>query len=285
MGEAVSLEAATRWGQQALGGLGIDNPRGEARLLLSFVTGLGRERLIADPDRPLDGDQEQQFECVVARRAAREPMAHILGVREFWSLPFAVTRDTLDPRPDSETVVETALDLFAATGAPRRILDLGTGTGCLLLALLSEWPDADGIGVDIDSRTLAVATGNAAALGLSARAAFVVADWATALDGRFDLVVSNPPYIASDAIGRLEPEVARYEPRRALDGGDDGLAAFRRLVPVLPRLLEPGGDVVFEVGAGQASMVEAMLHEIGVPYCGQHTDLAGIPRCISARIQ
>lgn len=285
MGAALSFEAATRRGQRALGDAGIDNPRGEARLLLSFVTGLGRERLVADPERHLGVDQERRFKNVLERRAAREPMAQILGQREFWSLPFAVTRDTLDPRPDSETVVETALDLFAATRAPRRILDLGTGSGCLLLALLSEWPDADGIGVDIDSRTLAVATRNAAALRLSARAAFVVADWATALDGRFDLVVSNPPYVASDAIGRLEPEVARFEPRRALDGGDDGLAAFRRLVPVLPRLLKPDGGVVFEVGAGQASRVEAMLREIGIPYCGQHTDLSGIPRCISARFQ
>jgi release factor glutamine methyltransferase len=285
MGVALSLESATRWGQQALGGLGIDNPRGEARLLLSFVTGLGRECLIADPDRCLDGDQEQRFESLVARRAAREPMAHILGQREFWSLPFAVTRDTLDPRPDSETVVATALNLFAATGAPRRILDLGTGTGCLLLALLSEWPDARGVGVDIDSRTLAVTTRNAAALGLSARTAFVVADWATAIDGRFDVVVSNPPYIASDEIGRLEPEVARFEPRRALDGGGDGLGAYRRLVPALPRLLKPSGGVVLEVGAGQASMVETMLRDVGFLYCEQHTDLSNIPRCLSARLQ
>lgn len=285
MADVVSLETATRLAQDALRVVGIDNPRGEARLLLSYATGLCRVGLVVDPDRPLGHEEERLYAELVARRVAREPMAQIVGRREFWSLPFAVTRDTLDPRPDSETVIEASLGLAESTVAPRRVLDLGTGTGCLLLALLSEWTGATGIGIDIDPRAAAVAAQNAATLGLSGRAGFVAGDWASALIDRFDLVVSNPPYIARGEIDRLEPEVACFEPRRALDGGVDGLAAYRQLIPTLPRLLEPGGSVVLEVGAGQASAVEELLREAGFAFCEHYPDLSGTLRCVSGQVR
>jgi release factor glutamine methyltransferase len=283
MAGALSIEAATRWGQAALSNIGVEDPRAEARLLLSRATGLSREGLFIAPERPLDADESKVFEDLVGRRAAREPMARILGRREFWSLTFEVTADTLDPRPDSEAVVEAALDLMASADHPHRVLDLGTGTGCLLLSLLSEWPNAEGIGVDINPRAAAVAARNARAHGLDERASFMAADWTAAIEGLFDLVVSNPPYIARGEIDHLAPEVAVHEPRRALDGGEDGLAAYRGLIPRLGRLMKPGGTVVLEIGMGQKTAVADLMRRANFTVCGQRRDLAGIVRCVAAR--
>jgi release factor glutamine methyltransferase len=232
-----------------------------------------------DPGRPVD---VAAFHALVARRAAHEPLALIVGQREFWSLDLAVSPATLIPRPDSETLIEAALATFAGRDLPRRLLDLGTGTGCLLLAALSEFPAAFGVGVDRSFAAVALAARNAAMLGLAGRAAFLCADWTLALDARFDLVLSNPPYIPTAQIDGLMPEVARYEPRSALDGGADGFSAYRRLVPDLARLLAPGGVAVLEVGAGQAPTVARLARSAGFA-SHQHHDLSGIARALVLR--
>ncbi len=222
------------------------------------------------------------FATLVARREAREPLALILGRREFWGLEFAVSPATLIPRPESETLIEAAIAAFLHRPPPRLILDLGTGTGCLLLAALSEFPGAFGIGVDRSSAAAALAARNATSLRLADRAGIVCADWADALDGRFDLVLCNPPYIRSEDLGRLMPEVARHEPRSALDGGPDGFAAYRRLLPVLPRLLIPGSVAVLELGAGQAEIAAELALQAGL--AGDlRPDLMAIPRALVLR--
>ncbi len=279
---ARSVEAATRWAQKTLSSAGIDAARAEARLLLRHATGFSSERQVSAPDARLNRQQMACLSAAVGRRSRREPMAQILGRREFWSLDFVVTPDTLDPRPDSETVIEAALARLDSRASAYQILDLGTGTGCLLLALLSELPAASGIGVDIEPRAARVAQENAESLGFSKRAHFFADDWITALDGQFDLVLCNPPYVPSDVIETLKPEVAQFEPRRALDGGADGLEAYRRLVPDLSRAVGAAGKVVIEVGIGQADAVAEILKRSGFGGQARHADLAGIERCISA---
>ena len=275
--EAIARAAAR------LAALPATDARREARLLLAHASGLAPGQLIADPDRRLLPDAAADFQALVGRRLAREPIAYILGEREFWSLSFAVTPAVLVPRPDSETVVEAALAAFAAGAGAGTVLDLGTGSGCLLLAVLSEWPGARGLGIDSDPGAVALARANARRLGLDARARFAVGDWGRAVGARFDLVVANPPYVPSAAIAHLDAEVARHEPRRALDGGGDGLDAYRALVPDLGRLLVPGGVAVLEVGAGQAAAVARLLGLAGLVAVARHLDLAGIARCLSAR--
>ena len=232
------------------------------------------------PERPLAPDAAARLELLVARRAARAPMAQILGRREFWSLDFTVTADTLTPRPESEEIVAAVLEALPARDAPLRILDLGCGTGCLLLAILSERPRATGLGIDISAPALDVAGRNAAALGFADRAVFAIGDWGASLSGTFDAIVSNPPYIASGEIAALAPEVARYEPRLALDGGVDGLDAYRRLAPDVERLIAASGVVALEVGAGQADDVSAIMGAAGLAFGGGRSDLAGHRRCV-----
>jgi release factor glutamine methyltransferase len=253
-----------------------DNPRLEARLLLSHALGVEPADLIRYPGRPVDPGA---LECSVARREAQEPIALILGRREFWSMEFLVSDATLIPRPDSETLVEAALAAFAERPPPWRILDLGTGTGCLLLALLREFPGAFGVGVDIAAGAASLARRNAIRLGLADRAEFVSADWTNALSGMFDLIVANPPYVATPEMTRLMPEVARYEPRRALDGGSDGYDAYRSILPNLGDALAADGTAVLEVGVGQAATVSALARERGFA-ASTRRDLAGIARAI-----
>ncbi len=253
-----------------------DNPRLEARLLLAHALGLQPADLIRDPGKTID---TKCLDRLVARREAREPIAQILGRREFWSMTFRVSPATLIPRPDSETLVEAALAAFAQRPPPRRILDLGTGTGCLLLALLREFPAAFGIGVDLAPEAAALARSNAIQLGLADRSAFLCGDWTNGLAGDFDLVVSNPPYIATLAITQLMPEVARYEPRLALEGGADGYDAYRNLLPRLRDSLAADGIAVLELGQGQADTVSALAHACGFA-TSIRLDLAGIGRAI-----
>ena len=269
----VTVGAALREGAALLAAAGVDNPRLDARLLLGIAAGLSREALLRDPGRAVD---PVPYHALLARRAAREPVALILGRQEFWSLQFEVSAATLIPRADSEAVIEAALAAAPDRGRVHRILDLGTGTGCLLLAALTEFPAAWGIGVDRAAEAASLAARNAAALGLAARAAFLCGDWDAALAGRFDLVLSNPPYIPGGDIAGLMPEVARYEPRRALDGGADGLDAYRRILAALPRLLAPGGVAVLEIGAGQAEAVAALAGR-AVAF---RADLGGVPRAM-----
>ena len=262
----------------ALRDAGIDNPRLEARLLLGHALGVNQEALLADTDCAAP----ENFHTFLARRAAHEPLAYILGRQEFWSLSFAVSPATLIPRADSETLIEAAMAAFSDRTRVRRILDLGTGTGCLLLAALSEFPLAFGVGVDFSSAAAVLAAANAASLGLIPRAAFLAGDWAAAIAGSFDLVLSNPPYIATRDLVALMPEVAAHEPASALDGGADGLDAYRGILAALSRLLAPGGVAVLELGIGQAVSVPALATAAG--FCPElQSDLAGIPRALILR--
>ena len=253
-----------------------ETPRLDARLLLAHALGLNRNDLIRDPARAIDDDA---YRTLLARRLAREPVALIVGRREFWSLEFQVSPATLVPRPDSETVIEAALAAFAGKPAPTRVLDLGSGTGCLLLAILSEFPSAFGIGLDRNPAAAALAKTNAATLGLAGRSAFLAGDWTAPLAGRFDLIVSNPPYIPSADIPLLMPEVAGHEPRSALDGGADGYDAYRAIIADLNNRLAPGGTAVLELGQGQAISVQDIARESGFA-AALRLDLAEIPRAI-----
>jgi len=258
---------------------GIDNPRLEARLLLAHALGLSQEALLAAPEAAVP----EKFDTVLARRAAREPLAFILGRQEFWSLSFAVSPATLIPRADSETLIEAVLAAFPNHARPSRILDLGTGTGCLLLAALSEFPAAFGVGIDVSSAAAALAAANAAALGLSGRAAFLAGDWAAAIGvQKFDLILSNPPYIPSGDIQGLMTEVVGHEPARALDGGADGLAAYRAILAALPRLLAPAGVAVLELGIGQRARVAVLAEAAGFS-ASARADLGGIARALVLR--
>ena len=254
---------------------GIQDAEFEARMLVAYVTGLPFSAVRLG-DMPVDPDR---LAPLLARRVMREPMALIVGHVGFWTLELAVSPATLIPRADSEAVVEAALAHFAAG----RVLDLGTGTGCLLLSVLSERPGAWGVGVDISAEAAGLARGNAAANGLAGRAAFLCGDWARALAGRFELVLSNPPYIETAAIGGLMPEVRNHEPARALDGGVDGLDAYRALLAALPGLLAPEGVAVFELGFGQAEAVTALAEAAGLECVDMKNDLGGVARALVLR--
>ena len=276
---AVILGEALCAGAAALRGAGIENPRLEARLLLAHALGVTPEIVLRDRHLPMEVGP---FDALVSRRAVREPLALILGRREFWSLEFAVSRATLVPRADSETLIEACVAAFADRGRVARILDLGTGTGCLLLAALTEFPQAFGVGVDCVAAAVVLAAANAQTLGLAGRAGFVCADWAAPIGGDFDIVLSNPPYIRTDELAGLMPEVARHEPATALDGGVDGLAMYRLLAGVLPRLLAPEGIAVIELGAGQAAAVGGLAAAAGLSW-STRDDLAGTARALVAR--
>ncbi|MCB5945955.1 peptide chain release factor N(5)-glutamine methyltransferase [Acidocella sp. KAb 2-4] len=255
---------------------GIDEPRREARLLLAAALGVSTGGLLAR-----DNVDQAAYAPLLARRAAREPLAYITGHKEFWGLDFLVSPATLIPRPDTETLVEAVLD---AKLQPRRVLDLGTGTGCLLLAVLHETPGAWGVGVDLNPEAAALAARNAERLGLGQRAAFLAGSWADALDAKFDLVLTNPPYIESADIPGLMPEVAGYEPARALDGGASGLEAYRAIIAVLPRILAENGLAVLELGADQAPFIWALAEAAGFT-CATRRDLAGIERAALLRFR
>lgn len=279
--EPVTIGSALAACRMALTEAEVDSPALDARLLLAEALGASVEHVIAWPERPLDEAAQARLAALLGRRVAREPMAQILGRREFWSLDFAVTADVLTPRPDSETLIAAALDHIDRT-QPLRVLDLGVGSGCLLLTLLSELPRATGVGVDCSAAALAVARRNADALGLAARAAFVRGDWLSGVSGPFDLVISNPPYIARGELSSLPPEV-RQEPRAALDGGEDGLDFYRALAAGLPAVLVPDGVAVIEMGAGQAENVTGILRAAGLEPRHQRADLSGVVRCVVAR--
>lgn len=268
-----SIDYAVSEATRYLARAGIAQPRLDARVLVAHVLDPG--------EGYLENGHHERLRQLVRRRAAHEPLAHITGHREFWNLTFAVTRHTLVPRPDSETLIEAAL----AWPAPSRaaVLDLGSGSGCLLATLLSERPQWWGLGLDIDAAALAVAGRNVDALGLGARAHLARGDWTECLAGPFDVVLCNPPYIADAEWPDLEPEVAAFEPRIALAGGADGLACYRRIAPRLGGLMSAEGAAFLEVGAGQASAVAELLRQHVLDVVDIKEDLAGIPRCVVAR--
>ncbi len=280
---ATTIAQCLKLGTAALRQQDVPNPRFDAQLLMSHATGFGRLALLTESERPLSAEEQAAFDAMIERRCKREPVSHIIGRREFWSLDFHVNKHVLDPRPDSETLIAAVLGCIENKAAPLSILDLGTGSGCLLLALLSELPNARGTGIDISRPALDVCAANAMALGLSDRVRFLQGDWALGLSGPFNVIVTNPPYITDQDMGSLAPEVARHEPHGALSGGLDGLDAYRRLIPQTPRLLDPNGFIALEIGQGQVESVGALLTDSGLEIDGIHNDLAGIPRCLTAK--
>jgi release factor glutamine methyltransferase len=273
---AAALSAATA----RLRAAGIEAPRRDAQLLVMHALGLCREDVLADPQRILVDRELVALGALIDRRAAREPISRIVGMREFWSLPFRVTSAVLDPRADSETLIDAVLDRLPDRATDYRILDLGTGSGCLLLALLHEFPAATGLGIDLSVEALAVARENADRLGLGGRVEFRVNDWARGVSERFDIVVSNPPYVASPTIAALAPEVAHYEPRLALEGGTDGLDAYRILAEQLAGVVLPTGFIAIEIGSGQETAVATLCEAAGLTFVGSRNDLAGVKRCL-----
>jgi release factor glutamine methyltransferase len=259
----------------------------DARLLVGAVLGLDLTGLITAAHRQLTPDQATRLEDFAGRRLAGEPVARILGHKEFWGLSLRLSPATLVPRPDTETVVELALEMLRADGAidrPLRIADLGTGSGAILLALLSELPNAQGFATDISEEALQTAAHNAADTALSTRATFVACDYASGLSGPFDLIVSNPPYIRSADIADLATEVREYDPPAALDGGADGLSAYRALIPQAARLLAPRGILVVEAGRGQCGRIGDLMTAEGLTPAGApKADLAGIQRAVAGR--
>jgi release factor glutamine methyltransferase len=273
---APTIAETLRIGARLLAEAGVDNPRLEARVVLAHALERSAEDLIRDQAAIAPSSN---FATLIARRASREPLAYILGWREFWSLRFRVSRATLIPRPDSETVVEAALPLCPDQHAPIRVLDLGTGTGCLLLSLLHERPNAFGVGIDRSEAAAHLARSNARDLGLAGRSVFLCGDWAGSISGRFDLVLSNPPYVATAELAGLMPDVVLHEPRGALDGGIFGLTAYRAIIAALPQLLAPSGVAVLELGEGQFDAVGKIAAAAGFRLDARR-DLAGITRAI-----
>jgi release factor glutamine methyltransferase len=284
-----SLGAAAAEATHRLAEAGIDTARLDARVLSAYVLGVDPSAVFSHPETSLSDEQLRCLDALIARREAREPVAHLIGEREFWSLALKVTRDTLVPRPETETLVEVVLDRIPERNRPLRILDLGTGSGCVLLALLSELSEATGIGIDASEAALAVASDNARRLGLDGRAEFSFGHWGDGLNrdhaGAFHFIVSNPPYIATGTIGGLMPEVARFDPRIALDGGADGLESCREMVPGIPSLLAADGVLAVEIGDGQDRAVSDLFSNNGLQVIEVKEDLSGIGRCVVAAIQ
>jgi release factor glutamine methyltransferase len=280
-----SIENARRTLAAQLKSAGDDEAELDARILLGATLNLDLTGIIAQASRKLTPAEAALLAQYARRRIAGEPVARILGQKEFWGLPLQLSPATLVPRPDTETVVELALQLLRAGGEldrSLRIADLGTGSGAILLALLSELPAAKGFGTDISEEALQTAAANAARAGLSDRATFIACDYASGLAGLFDLIVSNPPYIRSSDIAGLAAEVANHDPLAALDGGADGLDAYRTLIPQAARLLAPGAVLVVEAGQGQSGLIEALMTAAGLTAAtAPKADLAGIPRAVA----
>lgn len=288
MTDRLTLEASTARSEavatlkEAFEVRGIENPAREARLSLCAVSGVSQVALIVEPREPL-GSAASRVQEVSARRAAGEPLSRIVGRREFWGLSLAISSQVLDPRPETETIVEAALSILSdRRDEPLRILDLGVGSGALLCALLTEFANARGVGVDISADAIDVALGNLDACGLSERTEIRVGDWTNGLEGRFDLIVANPPYIPTSDLPRLPREVRDFDPWLALDGGIDGLAAYRRILPGSRSLLASGGWLLAEFGAEQAAMLRAMAEQSGFADPRIYKDLAGLNRVLAA---
>lgn len=278
----MTLTLLKAWGQAKarLEAVGLSGPVIDARLLVEAAADATRLDIVTDPHRLLTSEQEARLEDYLERRSRREPVSHILGRKGFWKIMLQVTPDVLTPRPDTECVVDAVLKSTAEHDR-LSILDLGVGSGAILLAILAERPNAKGLGVDVSEDALAVARDNAAHLGLAGRCALLRGDWTQGLsDASFDIVTANPPYIASDVIETLEPEVRVHEPRLALDGGPDGLDAYRSLAPEILRVLKTGGRFAVEIGYDQKAAVEDLFRQAGAAEVRTQQDLAGLDRVV-----
>jgi release factor glutamine methyltransferase len=288
MPELATLSHAFVAGARALRRAGLDTPELDARLLLCHVTGLSHEAYIARARETLDPDAATRFDQAIARRLACEPVARITGNREFYGRDFIVGPDALDPRPDTETIIAAALDLVCAKGwqeKPLKLLDLGTGTGCILVTLLAELPRARGLGADVSAAALTIAAANARRHRVSDRAVLVAGDWLNAVSGKFDLILSNPPYLTTEEIAGLDKDVVNYDPHLALDGGGDGLEAYRRIAARVRDFLTADGTFLVEVGPTQGAAVVKILAAAGLSCAGAESirlDLAGRPRVVVA---
>ena len=278
---SLTLLQAWQTARARLEAAGLGGPVIDARLLVEAAAGATRADIVSDPHRALTTDQEATLESYISRREHREPVSHILGRKGFWKIMLTVTPDVLTPRPDTETVVEWVLRDFPEHAA-WSVLDLGVGSGAIILSILAERPAARGLGVDVSEEALAVARENAANLGLAGRLALLRGDWTAGLgEATFDLVVSNPPYIASHVIDTLDPEVRDHEPRIAIEGGADGLTHYRRLAPEILRVLKPGGRFAVEIGYDQKSAVEALFREAGAREVQTLRDLGDRDRVVA----
>jgi release factor glutamine methyltransferase len=287
-GEGRSIRQAFIEAAQILREAGIETPELDARVLLCHAAGLTHETYIARARETLPADAAPGLRDAIARRLAREPVARITGAREFYGRSFVLGKATLDPRPDTETLIEAALDIVREQGwqeKPLNLLDLGTGTGCILVTLLAELPHAAGLGTDLSEGALAIAAANARAHGVAARAAFAAADWLGGVSCKFDLILSNPPYLAAGEIAGLAEEVASYDPRLAFDGGADGLDAYRRIAMGARDVLTDDGRLLVEIGPGQGKDVTAIFARAGLNLerGEERCDLAGRARVIVAR--
>ena len=283
--DGASVSEALQIIAQTFRAAGIDDADVDARVLAGHALHLDRARLVSQSDRVLEAREVNAISGLAARRLKREPVSRILGRKEFWSLALAITSDVLVPRPETETVVEGALDFVVRNGLRMeklRILDIGTGSGALLVALLNELPNATGIGTDISRAALEAAQINVAQFGFESRSSLIACDMAAGVQGQFDLVVSNPPYIARGQIASLAPEVRDYDPMMALDGGDDGLTAYRSISADAKRILAQGGRLFVEIGAGQEPAVRELFTNAGLVVGIARNDLAGTPRVLGA---
>ena len=279
VGEAIQFLA------QSFGASGVEHPEADARIIVGHALHLDRTRLLSQSDRVLDARESSVISALAGRRLRHEPVSRIIGQKEFWSLPITVTPDVLVPRPETETVIEAALDFVVRSGLRMeklRVLDIGTGSGALLLALLQELPAASGVGTDISAAAIEVARANARRCGLDDRCTFIECAIAEGVEDPFDLVVSNPPYIAHDEIASLAPEVREFDPAVALDGGKDGLDAYRSIAAEARRILAPGGRMFVELGIGQEAQVRALFTKAGLSVGVPRKDLAGIQRVLGA---
>jgi release factor glutamine methyltransferase len=283
--DGASVSEALQLIAQTFRAAGIDDADVDARVLAGHALHLDRARLVSQSDRVLEAREVNAISGLAARRLKREPVSRILGRKEFWSLALAITSDVLVPRPETETVVEGALDFVVRNGLRMeklRILDIGTGSAALLVALLNELPNATGIGTDISRAALEAAQINVAQFGFESRSSLIACDMAAGVQGQFDLVVSNPPYIARGEIASLAPEVRDYDPMMALDGGDDGLTAYRSISADAKRILAQGGRLFVEMGAGQEPAVRELFTNAGLVVGIARNDLAGTPRVLGA---
>lgn len=275
-----ALESLTLAARARLKTEGIFSYREDARLLMACALGWSKEKVFANPGYELSAEERGNFEKLVARRLVREPISRIIGQREFWSLNFKISKDTLDPRPDSETLIEAVLEYFPNQEQALSIVDFGTGSGCLILSLLHEYKQAHGLGIDLSEGALEIATENGKHLGLEKRVHFKKGNWGQAITDSFDVVVSNPPYIPVQDEANLERDVVDFDPGTALFAGPEGLDDYRRLMPDVKRVLKPNGMAFFEIGCGQEKDVEQIMGEAGLSLVDQKRDIQGIIRCL-----